>query len=1501
MSPADYINSLVREFAATGQGSLWNELAFPPSDRLRGQLREVVDEARRGVAPSDLWRAVHMRILSGGFRSALVRYYRERSLAETDVARIVNHTGAMICSALAAAATFDDTGSDELRVWTGKAAECFRQAGFAGDGPALPVVTTPPDERPPKGLERLRETCQVHGSAGAAAYFWILDWLGLLSQLAVRSAMSADRLELWEIKTDGPAWSCEHPQFALRPSVLPFSSLVQQAWSGRDGHTLIWSVHPDGDSAEPSDAASVLNGVSEFAKPADAAPLPPPLQPPTEVLGRFNLLHQVPGSGESEEHWWAEGMPDSGEEGRYFLVKCWPRHEGEGDAVRRALWDRELRILYRLSSSATAERTLVTMRDAGIDRRSRRYVMVLRTPGYLTLREALTSRDSSHLTMEGQRRPAVRRDIWLGLRQIAEGLRLLHAQDVIHTRLAPETVYFSSFEDPSTWRLGGFEWSVRLGTEPLKQQNAWVAPLDRDGALALDDDWYAFGMLAARCFTRVENITGTPAERNVTVAAQVEAATHLMECERLFLQDLIRSDHRERLRFWPDIMSRLQNVFVDLEGAETRDTLIGSAAPYVIVFDPANSDLGPRAREAGFALQARVDPDLPRSLRGGETLFNHEDPHHILQVRQFLQNLIQEQGRLYAVQHSSGRTDYQIVAGNLFIQLAPDQAPGSPKNWNRLFMRPLSSFHGGVELRQLRTVNIRVAHFREPLREGANWQPLLREIGAETGLSGDENRFWKFLRVSNQIELLLRCSEIFPYSKYSSREDGNIERLKILFRDDQTNEVIKGFSRSQMGIVEHLRREQEVGKSQVILTEGRNIFTGERENEELNRWTFRDVTNEDGVDVIHLERQKVPGSRQLPAPQHGWIRSHGFRGQVQLIQRRKEAIDRLVHHTYLLKALCNPAQVKVDTKITELHLPLDSKVVDDAKRAVLTDILRTRPIYALLGPPGTGKSTMVAHLLRQILEEDPSAQILVTAQAHGAVNVLLEKVVKEAFHGVPANRQPIWVRLGVDEEGAVDSSDTMGSLVANATKDGRAELLLREALLQLPEAPSDPLQAEWRSKVVEMLSYRSQRKETGLWTEFRELVRRGANIIFSTTSSGDLETLATEKQMFDWVVVEEAGKVHGYDLALPMQAGHRWVLVGDYLQLPPYRKDDFESAFIKLDEAAKNLDMLVTGSDRRLVDDDWLKEWQLPEASRQSGHQKFQEFCVANINTFREIFRRTWQVGNLRTRTSPAGALCGMLSKQYRMNPCIGELISECFYKEDGGVVSMTSYDHLHSVDWPMRLRQRPLIWLDLPWAKENPEFSEQDTPRFTNPKEVEAIKWFLEQLRAKPASPVQEIAVLSPYNQQRRRLDDMLQRLTLPEGFRFRESLFQRSRANQQQERRQVRAHTVDSFQGNQADIVIIGLTRNNGLPGPVTGRGHGLGFLLERERLNVLLSRAERMLVLVGSWHFIKSQLAGVPPDVKPEDGMFGFATLVRMFERFEQAEKAIRIRYTGGTRNS
>jgi len=88
----------------------------------------------------------------------------------------------------------------------------------------------------------------------------------------------------------------------------------------------------------------------------------------------------------------------------------------------------------------------------------------------------------------------------------------------------------------------------------------------------------------------------------------------------------------------------------------------------------------------------------------------------------------------------------------------------------------------------------------------------------------------------------------------------------------------------------------------------------------------------------------------------------------------------------------------------------------------------------------------------------------------------------------------------------------------------------------------------------------------------------------------------------------------------------------------------------------------------------------------------------------------------------------------------------------------------------------------------------------------------------------------------------------------------------------------TVDSFQGSEADLVIVSMVRNNAK----TGRS-GLGFLSDPRRMNVLLSRAKSKLVLVGSMRFLREAVRGVDPDGEKEDLRF-LTTMLDVIERLQ-----------------
>lgn len=1208
---------------------------------------------------------------------------------------------------------------------------------------------------------------------------------------------------------------------------------------------------------------------------------------PDRLLDRYTPVKRVPTMSRVES-WLGKD-----EDGEWRLIKTWPIEQTAGGRFGRALWDRELRNMYRLSSSPTAESSLMVMRDAGLDQRVGRFVMVMKAPGYVTLATALANRtEYPWLTRDGQIEQDTRRQLWNALRLIAEGVRTLHKQHLVHRYIVPENVFFAPEQGFDTWRLGGFEWSVRFGAgmPDERPEGGWhVSPelaSDAKRSVSFEDDWYAFGMLAARCFYRLDGLTNqSPSEINRLVYERIKKdQAPLEENEATLLLDLVQPSREDRLKVGYDVLQRIEGTLESL--AVTVTASEASDEPLLLVFSHRNEKIVQAALDAGFR------PNEQDSTQ----LYNPHDIDHVRRLKEFLLDNFASR-TLYVL---PDKKLFLLVGRRLNLQISAyrDESSDQPATWDIAFARGAFPLRIGGKKTDLDDTRLRIETVRD-FRPGrhTSWARCLPVVEERGPSLAELEQFRQFLRCTNQLDLVMRCTEVFPYRMLPAKpEDSDGFYQTIRLEPVAPSKELQIFIRNEGGMQEFFQREWESnkrGSDRVLLTE--DAMLRHRPASEAVLWEIRSIKPGAGG-YIELRRRR---SEHLDTPPvQGYIRSSGFHGQIRLIQRRREAIDRLEEHTYLLKALCQPSFVFIDTRDAELpHQP--PVMLDESKVAVMQDVLRTRPIYALQGPPGTGKTTLVAHLARQILEEDPVAQILVTAQAHGAVDVLREKVMKEAFEDVPRDEKPIMVRLGLGEP---DDPD----MQLEGTVEKTAADLLAETAAAIRNQPSlTTIQHEWLNLIEDLHRVARTRLPYEDFTEFQELVRRGANIIFCTTSAGDLEDLAKGEQFFDWAVVEEAGKVHAYDLALPLQAGHRWLLLGDHKQLPPYRLEDFKKAIDSLEVAVRILDSL-SGPDRGLVDADWLSAWresqdkarvETKEDSVQETRSPFQKYASDWVEAFKELFGRLSKVHGT-TMWQSVGAMSGKLSAQYRMHPAIGRLISGTFY--DNLVVDKTDDERLlHCFEEPYAIQGKALVWIDLPWAdRPDSPFHEHSLPRHTNSREAEEVKRFIERLRFKrtPAKP-QYLAVLSPYNRQRRKLDEALAGVRLPEGLHFRESLTARpgSRGDLR------RAHTVDSFQGNQADIVIISLVRNNEfLPKTSLAQGETqrtpdpMGFLDDKQRLNVLLSRAERLLVLVGSWEFFERQVQGISLKMDPNTYLWHWKKLLTMFQEFEGLKKAVRIPY-------
>ena len=149
-------------------------------------------------------------------------------------------------------------------------------------------------------------------------------------------------------------------------------------------------------------------------------------------------------------------------------------------------------------------------------------------------------------------------------------------------------------------------------------------------------------------------------------------------------------------------------------------------------------------------------------------------------------------------------------------------------------------------------------------------------------------------------------------------------------------------------------------------------------------------------------------------------------------------------------------------------------------------------------------------------------------------------------------------------------------------------------------------------------------------------------------------------------------------------------------------------------------------------------------------------------------------------------------------------------------------------------------------------------------------------------------LAVLSPYAQQVRYIRRRLRDAHLPAGITLKEPLRRRRAYSPNEEEPRPIAHTVDSFQGNEADVVIVSFVRNNTLE---AWDNDALGFLKYAYRLNVLLSRAEQLLVLIGSWDFFWNQVVHVPLEDK-RNQLWHWKSSLTLLNTWFETGKALKV---------
>ncbi|WP_293491630.1 AAA domain-containing protein [Prevotella sp.] len=180
-----------------------------------------------------------------------------------------------------------------------------------------------------------------------------------------------------------------------------------------------------------------------------------------------------------------------------------------------------------------------------------------------------------------------------------------------------------------------------------------------------------------------------------------------------------------------------------------------------------------------------------------------------------------------------------------------------------------------------------------------------------------------------------------------------------------------------------------------------------------------------------------------------------------------------------------------------------------------------------------------------------------------------------------------------------------------------------------------------------------------------------------------------------------------------------------------------------------------------------------------------------------------------------------LLKMQFRMNEQIMKFSSEWFYH--GMVESAPTVSHRGILDY-----DTPMMWIDTAECDGKEEFVGENFGRINRAEAeltLQTLQQYLEKIgKQRILEESIDVGIISPYRAQVQLLRKELRKREFFRPYRH-----------------LLTVNTVDGFQGQERDIILISLVRSND--------GGDIGFLRDLRRMNVAITRARMKLIILGS----------------------------------------------------
>lgn len=297
-------------------------------------------------------------------------------------------------------------------------------------------------------------------------------------------------------------------------------------------------------------------------------------------------------------------------------------------------------------------------------------------------------------------------------------------------------------------------------------------------------------------------------------------------------------------------------------------------------------------------------------------------------------------------------------------------------------------------------------------------------------------------------------------------------------------------------------------------------------------------------DSYRLELSELPAGPEIFLPAN----LGSFNQQLNAVYRLKDGP--LPHHRGLLRLCEDPNQANwppvLPVKIGEKDWFLLNNPNWDGtgeQREFVAKALGTQDIAFLEGPPGSGKTHAICELVLQLIARNK--RVLLCSTTHVAVDNVLERLAGD-FPQVEA------VRIG--------KADRIDPRVIACQLEERVDRLFEQwkADTAFAGTSDDALEAMAEGTVLASANLTCGTTTGILRHPYLSRMEDGPNGFLPVAPSW---------AHFDVLIVDEASKTTLQEFLVPAQLAHRWVIVGDVRQLPPFTEPkDLEASLAEVSE-----------------------------------------------------------------------------------------------------------------------------------------------------------------------------------------------------------------------------------------------------------------------------------------------------------------------------------------------